>query len=70
MDNCSFLTNKTYIKGARKNLEVSEATLGQYLSNGFVKLFSKDSDEVLLRIWDLNVNSINPELKEFTNEIL
>jgi hypothetical protein len=59
----SHLTDKLHIKGARKNVAVTASSIGTQMTNGYLPLYN-DNDEVVMRIWKLNVNTINPQFKE------
>lgn len=53
--------DECYIKGSKKNLEVTEAYIGKYMVNGFLKIYDP-LNNVAYRIWDSKDNTINPNL--------
>lgn len=58
------LFENCHIKGQRKNLAVTASSIGVNMPNGFIELYDNDTDEIEFRIWDLNINSVNPQYKE------
>ena len=63
---CGLLSSvfeKCYIEGGRKQLEVSASSIGTHMPDRFLKLHDKATETVAYRIWDLTVNSTNPDLK-------
>lgn len=52
-----------HIKGERKNLPVNANTIGTHMPNGYVPLYDNDTDEIVVRIWKLSVNKLNPQFR-------
>lgn len=61
------LTRDLHIKGTRKNVPVNAGSIGVQMVNGYLPLYN-DEDAVEMRIWKLNENTLNPQLKEVYNE--
>jgi hypothetical protein len=59
----SHLTEKLHIKGARKDVAVTASSIGTQMTNGYLPLYD-DNNEIVMRIWKLNENTINPQFKE------
>ena len=53
-----------HIKGERKNLPVNANTIGTHMPNGYVPLYDNDTNEIVVRIWKLSVNKLNPQFKD------
>lgn len=63
MSAISHLTEKLHIKGTRKDVAVTASSIGTQMTNGYLPLYD-DNNEVVMRIWKLNENTINPQFKE------
>jgi hypothetical protein len=63
MSAISHLTEKLHIKGARKDVAVTASSIGTQMINGYLPLYD-DNNEIVMRIWKLNENTINPQFKE------
>lgn len=63
MGTISHLTERLHIKGARKNVPVTANSIGTQMTNGYLPLYD-DNDDIVMRIWKMNENTINPQLKE------
>lgn len=67
MNSIGHLVKEYYIKGVRHNVEVTAASIGSQMKNGYLPLYDKATDQIVMRIWKLNENNINPQFKETTN---
>ena len=65
MSKISHLTERLHIKGARKDVAVTASSIGTQMTNGYLPLYD-DNNEIVMRIWKLNENHINPQFKEST----
>lgn len=63
----SHLTAPLHIKGTRKNVPVTASSIGTQMTNGYLPLYD-DNDIIVMRIWKLNENTINPQFKGAYNE--
>ena len=63
MGKIGHLVTDLHIKGVRKNVPVNANTIGTQMTNGYLPLYD-DNDIIVMRIWKLNENTINPQLKE------
>lgn len=63
MNTIDHLTTALHIKGTRKNVPVTANSIGTQMTNGYLPLYD-DNDTVVIRIWKLNENHINPQFKE------
>lgn len=63
MNAISHLTESLHIKGARKDVAVTASSIGTQMTNGYLPLYD-DNNEIVMRIWKLNENTINPQFKE------
>ena len=64
MERIGHLLTNCYIEGARKALAVNANTIGTYIHTGYLPLYDRDTHEIVMRIWKLTVNTINPQFKE------
>lgn len=62
MGRIGHLVADLHIKGVRKDVPVNANTIGTQMTNGYLPLYD-DNDEIVMRIWKLNENTINPQLK-------
>jgi hypothetical protein len=63
MSTISHLTEKLHIKGVRKDVAVTASSIGTQMTSGYLPLYD-DNNEIVMRIWKLNENTINPQFKE------
>ena len=58
------LFDKCHIIGARKNISVTANSIGTHMPNGYLPIYDEGGN-IVYRIWKLNVNSVNPQYKEY-----
>jgi hypothetical protein len=63
MNEIGHLTSTLHIKGTRKDVPVTASSIGTQMINGYLPLYD-DNNEIVMRIWKLNENTINPQFKE------
>lgn len=62
MNTIGHLVKDLHIKGVRKDVAVTAGSIGTQMTNGYLPLYD-DSNEIVMRIWKLNENRINPQFK-------
>lgn len=67
MNKIGHLVKDYYIKGVRHSVEVTAASIGAQMRNGYLPLYSKADDKIKIRIWKLSENNINPQFKEIND---
>ena len=63
MNTIGHLVKDLHIKGVRKDVAVTASSIGTQMTNGYLPLYD-DNNEIVMRIWKLNENTINPQFKE------
>ena len=58
------LVTNMHIKGDRKDIAVNANSIGTHMPKGYLPLYDNDTNEIVMRIWRLEVNNINPQFKE------
>ena len=63
MERISHLFTGCHIAGVRKPIAVTANSIGTHMDTGYLPIYDADGN-IAVRIWKLNVNTINPQFKE------